>query len=85
VMLQHLSEDKMRGRVMSIYAMAFLGFLPLGSLVAGWLAGRFTAPATIAAMALVAIVLHCAIGHRRSKRAALVERASRAANVAGAK
>ena len=32
VMLQHLSEDKMRGRVMSIYATAFLGFAPLGSL-----------------------------------------------------
>ena len=28
VMLQHLSEDKMRGRVMSIFAMAFLGFTP---------------------------------------------------------
>ena len=57
VMLQHLSEDKMRGRVMSIYATAFLGFSPLGSLLAGSLAETFTAPISIAAMAAVAIVI----------------------------
>ena len=55
VMLQHLSEDKMRGRVMSIYATAFLGFAPFGSLMAGSLAGTFTAPVSIAAMAIAAI------------------------------
>jgi MFS family permease len=65
VMLQHLSEDKMRGRVMSIYAMAFLGFTPLGSLMAGSLAGSFTAPLTIAAMASAAIVLNGAIYRMR--------------------
>jgi MFS family permease len=65
VMLQHLSEDKMRGRVMSIYAMAFLGFTPLGSLMAGSLAGTFTAPLTLAAMAAVAIVLNFAIYRMR--------------------
>jgi predicted MFS family arabinose efflux permease len=65
VMLQHLSEDKMRGRVMSIYAMAFMGFIPLGSLMAGSLAGRFTAPFTIAAMASAAIALNCAIYRMR--------------------
>ena len=65
VMLQHLSEDKMRGRVMSIYAMAFLGFTPLGSLMVGSLAGSFTAPRTIAAMAAAAIVLTSAIYRMR--------------------
>ena len=44
VMLQHLSEDKMRGRVMSIYATAFLGFAPFGSLMAGTLAGTIHGP-----------------------------------------
>ena len=29
---------------MSFYAMAFFGVGPLGSLIAGWLAGRFGAP-----------------------------------------
>jgi MFS family permease len=61
VMLQHLSEDKMRGRVMSIYATAFLGFAPLGSLMAGSLAGTFTAPVSIAAMAIAAIVINSVI------------------------
>ncbi len=65
VMLQHLSENKMRGRVMSIYAMAFLGFTPLGSLLAGSLAGIFTAPLTLAAMAALAIVLNFAIYRMR--------------------
>jgi MFS family permease len=65
VMLQHLSEDKMRGRVMSIYAMAFLGFTPLGSLMAGSLAGRFTAPYTLASMAALAVVLNFAIYRMR--------------------
>ncbi|MGC2208674.1 MAG: MFS transporter [Candidatus Korobacteraceae bacterium] len=65
VMLQHLSEDKMRGRVMSIYAMAFLGFSPLGSLMAGSLAGTFTAPLTLAAMAALAMALNIAIYRMR--------------------
>jgi MFS family permease len=55
-LLQHLSTDKMRGRVMSIYATAFLGFAPIGSLLAGSLAGTFGAPHTIAAMAAIALI-----------------------------
>lgn len=67
VMLQHLSEDKMRGRVMSIYATAFLGFTPLGSLMAGWFAGRFNTPVTIAVMAIAALALTWAIDRRWQK------------------
>jgi MFS family permease len=55
-LLQHLSTDKMRGRVMSIYATAFLGFAPIGSLLAGSLAGTIGAPHTIAMMAALALV-----------------------------
>jgi predicted MFS family arabinose efflux permease len=65
VMLQHLSEDKMRGRVMSIYATAFLGFAPLGSLLAGSLAGTFTAPISIAAMAIAGLLINIAIYRSR--------------------
>jgi hypothetical protein len=46
----------MRGRVMSIYATAFLGFAPVGSLIAGSLAGAITAPIAIAAMSSLALV-----------------------------
>jgi MFS family permease len=55
-LLQHLSSDKYRGRVMSIYATAFLGFAPIGSLTAGSLAGTIGAPYAIAIMAGVALV-----------------------------
>jgi cyanate permease len=51
----------MRGRVMSIYATAFLGFAPIGSLLAGSLADSFGAPNTIAVMAALALVLSMAI------------------------
>ncbi len=38
--LQTIVDDDKRGRVMSFYAMAFLGVAPLGSLLAGSLASR---------------------------------------------
>jgi MFS family permease len=47
-LLQTLVEERMRGRLMSIYAMAFVGTAPFGSLLAGALAARIGAPATIA-------------------------------------
>ena len=47
-MLQSLVQlnapNELRGRVMSIYMMAFRGGMPLGSLAGGWLANQFTAP-----------------------------------------
>ena len=55
-LLQHLSSDQMRGRVMSMYATAFLGFAPVGSLIAGSLAGVMTAPRAIAGMCALALV-----------------------------
>lgn len=54
-LLQHLAEDSMRGRVMSIYSTAFLGLPPIGSLIAGWLARSITAAHAIAGMNVVAI------------------------------
>lgn len=55
-LLQHLSSEAMRGRVMSFYATAFLGFAPIGSLIAGSLAGAITAPYAIASMCALALV-----------------------------
>lgn len=45
--LQTIVEERLRGRVMSFYAMAFLGTAPLGSLLAGALAARIGATQTI--------------------------------------
>jgi MFS family permease len=45
--VQTIVEEHLRGRVMAFYAMAFLGTAPIGSLLAGVLADRIGAPATI--------------------------------------
>jgi MFS family permease len=55
-LMQHLASDEMRGRVMSMYATAFLGFAPIGSLIAGSLAGVISAPYAIAAMSALALL-----------------------------
>ncbi|HSM86229.1 MAG TPA: MFS transporter [Candidatus Limnocylindrales bacterium] len=54
-LLQHLAEDHMRGRVMSIYSTAFLGLPPLGSLTAGLLARVITPAHAIAGMCALAM------------------------------
>lgn len=45
--LQTIVSDAMRGRIMSLYTMAFIGSIPLGSLYAGAVAERIGAPATV--------------------------------------
>ena len=45
--LQTIVEERLRGRVMAFYAMAFLGTAPIGSLVAGVVADRIGVPWTI--------------------------------------
>ncbi len=45
--LQTLVDEKMRGRVMSYYTMAFVGMAPFGSLMAGALAHAIGAPRTV--------------------------------------
>lgn len=37
--LQTVVDDDKRGRVMSLYTLAFMGFTPFGSLLLGWLSG----------------------------------------------
>jgi MFS family permease len=45
--IQTIVEDSKRGRVMSFYAMAFVGMAPFGSLLAGGLAHAIGAPRTV--------------------------------------
>ena len=47
--VQTLVPEDLRGRVMAFYAMSFLGTAPIGSLIAGSVAQRIGAPATIMA------------------------------------
>jgi MFS family permease len=45
--LQTIVEERLRGRVMAFYTMAFLGTAPIGSLLAGVVADRIGPTATI--------------------------------------
>lgn len=47
-LLQMMVPDALRGRVMSLYSMMFMGMAPLGALLAGSLAGVIGAPGTVA-------------------------------------
>jgi MFS family permease len=47
-LVQYIVPNEMRGRVMSIYMLAFRSGMPLGSLTAGALASIYSAPAVLA-------------------------------------
>jgi MFS family permease len=46
-LLQTIVDEDKRGRVMSLYVMAFVGAAPFGSLLAGVMADRYSAPLAI--------------------------------------
>jgi MFS family permease len=66
-LVQLITTNEMRGRVMSVYSFAFRGGMPMGNLVAGWLVPIFTAPAVIAVngVLLAALGLYFLLLHRR--------------------
>ncbi len=56
-LLQTLVVERMRGRVMSYYTMAFVGTAPFGSLVAGAIAHRIGAPLTVIASGVASMAV----------------------------
>ena len=54
--LQTITEDDKRGRIMSLYTMAIMGTAPFGSLMAGSLAKVIGAPNTILAGGIISII-----------------------------
>jgi MFS family permease len=54
--LQTIVEDDKRGRVMSLFTMAFMGMAPFGSLLAGTLAGYWGPPRTLLAAGCICVV-----------------------------
>jgi MFS family permease len=46
-LIQSMVPDSVRGRVMAIYAMSFMGMAPIGALVEGWIAEHIGAPYTV--------------------------------------
>jgi MFS family permease len=47
-LIQAMVPDRLRGRVMAVYSMMFMGMAPFGALLAGVLAKTLGAPATVA-------------------------------------
>jgi MFS family permease len=66
-LLQKLVTDEMRGRVMSMFILSFIGAMPIGNLLAGSGAERFGAPRTLAAGGLI-ITLYVTYVTIRNKR-----------------
>jgi predicted MFS family arabinose efflux permease len=66
-LVQAITANEMRGRVMSVYNVAFRGGNPIGNLVLGRLIPEFTAPVTMACVgsALSVIGLYFLLAHRR--------------------
>jgi predicted MFS family arabinose efflux permease len=66
-LVQTITANEMRGRVMSVYNVAFRGGMPIGGLVLGKLIPLFTAPVTMAYVgsALAVLGLYFLLGQRR--------------------
>jgi MFS family permease len=63
-LIQSMVPDRLRGRVMAVYSMMFMGMAPLGALMAGSLAGPIGAPATVAVGGAVCVAGGIVFGSR---------------------
>lgn len=66
-LIQSMVPDRLRGRLMSIYSMMFMGMAPVGALLAGWIAARISAPWTVAIGGVGAIAGSIAFGRNLPK------------------
>jgi predicted MFS family arabinose efflux permease len=69
-LVQENAPDALRGRVLSIYGLAFRGGMPLGSLIAGPLVRTLGAPAVLGSfsglLALVSVAVYIRNGRLRA-------------------
>jgi MFS family permease len=56
-LLQTLVTDQMRGRVMSMFILSFMGTMPIGNIIAGSISHRFGAPRTLAAGGIIVTIV----------------------------
>jgi MFS family permease len=66
-LVQSNVEDGLRGRVVSVYSLAFRGAMPLGNLVAGFLAAFLTAPRVLMLDGLVLLSVGSVVLLRHSR------------------
>ena len=66
-LVQLITTNEMRGRVMSVYNFAFRGGMPMGNLLSGWLVPLFTAPIvlTVNGFLLMLLALYFVVVQRR--------------------
>jgi predicted MFS family arabinose efflux permease len=56
-LVQLITTNEMRGRVMSVYNCAFRGGMPMGNLATGWLVPRFSVPLVLGANGILLVLL----------------------------
>jgi len=66
-LVQLITTNEMRGRVMSVYNCAFRGGMPMGNLVSGWLVPMFTVPVVLGVngFLLILVALYFLLVQRR--------------------
>lgn len=62
VLLQHLTAESKRGRIMSLFMLAWGGLYPIGGLAVGLLGERISVPTTLVVFAVVLALLSLWIG-----------------------
>jgi MFS family permease len=63
-LIQSMVPDRLRGRVMAVYSMMFMGMAPIGALGAGVVAAHLGAPLTLAIGGLACMLGAAAFGMR---------------------
>jgi MFS family permease len=66
-LLQQLVTNEMRGRVMSMFMLSFIGAMPIGNLIAGAVSHRFGVPHTLAAGGFVVTIFVALVALRSSR------------------
>jgi MFS family permease len=60
-LIQDLTSDELRGRVMSIYTLAFFGMAPIGGLLMGVMASKISEPLTVGICGVFLLVVSVAV------------------------
>ncbi len=66
--LQTIVKEEMRGRVMSLYAMAIVGMVPFGSLIVGMLSSKFGSPHTVLICGLSCVAASAVFSFRSGQK-----------------
>lgn len=66
-LLQGMVENSKRGRVMSLYTLAFIGTLPFGNLFGGWLAQRIGIAHAYLLLGILLIISSFWFWHKQQK------------------